>query len=354
MSFDLILPFVRPIERFFSDDDVTEIMVNHSGRVFIERLGVLTEVPDIALSPKYLNVAVKNIARLLGDDISESRPILDARLPDGSRVAAVYAPCSVGGTTLTIRKFRRRPFTVADLVHAGALDSGAADWLVEAVLGKKNVLISGGAGAGKTTLLSALLGEIPEQERIILIEDTAEICIAKANLVRFEARRAVGGAPEVSIRDLVKATLRHRPDRIIVGEVRGGEAFDLLQALNTGHSGAVSTLHASSAARALTRLAHCTLQSGIALPYAAACSQIGDAIDVVVQIERCQGRRLVTEVVAVEGFDYGRDAFAFRKVYRCGDDLGGSEASEPGSFPPGRQPSPAGTSRRNSKMERSA
>jgi len=354
MSFDLILPFLRPIECFLSDDDVTEIMVNPSGRVFVERLGALAEVPDVALSPKYLNVAVKNIARLLGDDISESRPILDARLPDGSRVAAVYAPCSVGGTTLTIRKFRRRPFTVADLVHAGSLDSRAAGWLVEAVRGKKNVLISGGTGAGKTTLLSALLGEIPEQERIILIEDTAEICLAKANLVRFEARRAVGGTPEVSIRDLVKASLRHRPDRIIVGEVRGGEAFDLLQALNTGHSGAVSTLHASSAARALTRLAHCILQSGVALPYAAACSQIGEAIDAVVQIERRQGRRLVTEVVAVDSFDYGRDAFALRTVYRCGDDLGGSEASEPGSFPPSRQPSPAGASGRISKLERSA
>ena len=172
MSFDLILPFIRPIECFLSDDDVTEIMVNASGRVFIERLGTLTEVLDVALNPKYLNVAVKNIARLLGEDISQLCPILDTRLPDGSRVAAISAPCSVGGTTLTIRKFRRRPFTVADLVHMGSLDSGAADWLVEAVRGKKNVLISGGTGAGKTTPLSALLGEIPAQERIILIEDT--------------------------------------------------------------------------------------------------------------------------------------------------------------------------------------
>src|ERR1035438_8833756 len=201
MSFDLILPFLRPIQCFLSDDDVTEIMVNPSGRVFIERLGALAEVPDVTVSPKYLNIAVKNIARLLGGDISELLPILDARLPDGSRVAAIYAPCSVGGTALTIRKFRRRPFTIADLVHAGTLDSRAADWLVEAVLGKKNVLISGGTGAGKTTLLSALLGQIPEEERLILIEDTAEICLAKPNLLRFEARRAVGGAPEVSIRD---------------------------------------------------------------------------------------------------------------------------------------------------------
>jgi pilus assembly protein CpaF len=354
MSFDLILPFLRPIECFLSDDDVTEIMINPSGKVFIERLGGLTEVPDVTVNPKYVNIAVKNIAHLLGDDISESRPILDARLPDGSRVAVIFPPCSIGGTTLTIRKFRRRPFTVADLIDAGTLDSKIAGWLVEAVLGKKNLLISGGTGAGKTTLLSALLSEIPEQERIILIEDTAEICLAKPNLLRFEARRAVAGVPEVSIRDLVKASLRHRPDRIIVGEVRGGEAFDLLQALNTGHSGSVSTVHASSAARALTRLAHCILQSGVALPYVAACSQIGDAIDAVVQIERRDGRRLLTELVAIDGFDHGRDEFALRTIYRRGDDLGGLEPSEPGSFPPGRQPSAAGTSRRISKLGRSA
>src|SRR5580658_7241980 len=144
MSFDLILPFVRPIEPYLSDDDVTEIMVNPSGRVFLERQGELAEADGVTLNTKYLDIAVKNIARRLGDDISESRPILDARLPDGSRVAVVYAPCSVGGTTLTIRKFRRRPFRVADLVHSGSLDSKAAAWLVDAVLGKKNVLISGG------------------------------------------------------------------------------------------------------------------------------------------------------------------------------------------------------------------
>jgi pilus assembly protein CpaF len=354
MSFDLILPFLRPIERFLADDEITEIMVNPSGRVFIERLGMLAEAANVAVNAKYLNVAVKNIARLLEKDISESRPILDARLLDGSRVAAVFAPCSVGGTTLTIRKFRRHPFTIAELVRVGSLDEETACWLVGAVRGKKNVLISGGTGAGKTTLLSALLAEIPDDERIILIEDTAEICLAKPNLVRFEAQRANGTTPEIPIRDLVKASLRHRPDRIIVGEVRGGEAFDLLQALNTGHAGAVSTLHASSAERALTRFAHCILESGVALPYAAACRQISDAIDVVVQVERREGLRLVTEVAALDGFEDGRGAFVLRSVYRFDPDLGGLEGDEPGSFPPGRVRSLAGESSRISRMERSA
>jgi pilus assembly protein CpaF len=336
MSLDLILPFLRPIEAFVLADDVSEIMVNSSGRVFIERQGILAEVPGVELNPKHVNVAVRNIAHLLGDDISETRPILDARLADGSRVAAVFEPCSVGGTTLTIRKFRRDPFTIGDLVDCGSLDNETAAWLVAAVRNRKNILISGGTGAGKTTLLSALLGQIGDDERIILVEDTAEIALRKRNLVRFEARRAIDGAPEVTIRDLVKESLRHRPDRIIVGEVRGGEAFDLLQALNTGHAGTVSTLHASSGAKALTRLAHCILQSGIALPYVAACGQIGDAIDAVVQIERREGRRIVTEVVTVAGFDDKRGAFDLRKVYQLDAELGGLEADEPGSFPPAR------------------
>ena len=339
MSLDLILPFLRPIEQFLKDDSVTEVMVNGSGLVFIEREGRLSPVPAVAVNPKYLNVAVKNIARLLGDDISEAWPILDARLPDGSRVAAVCAPCSIGGTTLTIRKFGSRLFTMEHLVDEGSLDHEAACWLIDAVRGKKNILISGGTGAGKTTLLGALLGEIPDDERLILIEDTAEIRLAKPNLVRFEARRAVAGLPEVTIRDLVKTSLRHRPDRILVGEVRGGEAFDLLQALNTGHAGAISTLHASSAERALTRLAHCILQSGIALSFPIACSQIADAIDVVVQIEREENQRIVTEIVATTGFDPGRGAFGVRTIFGRESDLGGSPLGTPGSFPPNREQS---------------
>jgi pilus assembly protein CpaF len=251
-------------------------------------------------------------------------------------------------------KFGKRQFSVEDLVRAGSLNREIADRLLAAVAGKKNVLISGGTGTGKTTLLSALLGAIPDQERIILIEDTAEIRLSKPNLVRFEARRACADLPEVPIRDLIKASLRHRPDRIIVGEVRGGEAFDLLQALNTGHAGAVSTIHANSGVHALTRLARCVLQSGIGLPYPSIRGQIAEALDLIVQIERRQAQRLVTEVVVVGGFDYGKDDFELHTIYRADTDLGGSDIRLPGSFPPQRAQTSVGKPVQISVFERPA
>jgi pilus assembly protein CpaF len=228
MSFDVILPFLRPIAHLIEDQEVSEIMVNGSRRVFVERHGVLREACEVRIDERNLRVAVKNIARALGDDVSEEHPILDSRLPDGSRVAAVFPPCSVGGTTLTIRKFQTRFFTADELVRIGTLTPSVLTAVQSAMAGRKNILISGGTSTGKTTLLNAL---------VVLIEDTAELHLQRPNLVRFEARRAQGGLPAVTIRDLLRATLRHRPDRIIVGEVRGGEAFDLLQALNTGHAG---------------------------------------------------------------------------------------------------------------------
>lgn len=303
MQFETILPFLRPIEHLILDPDISEIMVNGGSQIFIEKRGQLTQVPGITISEQALNAAVRNIARRLGDDISEEKPILDSRLPDGSRVAAVLPPCSIDGITLTIRKFNTRHFTMADLVENGTLSQETATLLRERVGNRQNILISGGTGSGKTTLLNILADSIPDDERILLIEDTAELNIRKSNLVRFETRREQTGLPAVTVRDLLKAALRHRPDRIIVGEVRGGEAFDLLQALNTGHAGSLCTLHANSARQALTRFADCVLQSGIELPHRAIMANICSAVDFLVHIGRTKGHRSVSEIAAMRGFD---------------------------------------------------
>ncbi len=290
-GFELILPFLRPIEPLILDADISEIMVNGHDQIFIERHGYLEPVPGLSLTEKSLMIAVKNIARRLGDDISEAKPILDSRLPDGSRVAAVIPPCSVNGVTLTIRKFNARHFTIDAFVRIGTLPQPLASELENQVIQHRNILISGGTGTGKTTLLNILAGFIPNDQRVVIIEDTSEIQIHKSDLVRFEARREQNGLPAVTIRDLLKATLRHRPDRIILGEIRGGEAFDLLQLLNTGHSGTLSTVHATSAQQGLSRFTSCFLQSGVELPYHATKSNIADSLNVIVQLERRPGQR---------------------------------------------------------------
>jgi pilus assembly protein CpaF len=314
-GFETILPFLKPIEHLILDNSVSEVMINGPDHVFIERDGYVQQVPGISLGDRSLTVAVKNIARRLGDDISELKPILDSRLPDGSRVAAVIPPCSLSGVTLTIRKFNSRHFEIEDLIRTGTLDRGLANRLEDYLLQRRNLLISGGTGSGKTSLLTALGKFIPADERILLIEDTAEIQLGHENLVRFEARREQNGTPAVSIRDLLKAALRHRPDRILLGEVRSGEAFDLLQLLNTGHSGTISTIHASSARQGLSRFASCVLQSGVELPYRAIKTNIGDSLNVVIQIERRPGRRFISEVLEINSYDPDADLFDFGVVY---------------------------------------
>jgi pilus assembly protein CpaF len=315
-GFETILPFLKPIEHLILDDSISEVMINGPDSVFVERTGVLEQVSGVSLQEKGLMVAVKNIARRLGGDISEAKPILDSRLPDGSRVAAVIPPCSLRGVTLTIRKFSRRLFEIEDLIAAGTIDRSLANRLKRHVLDRKNILLSGGTGSGKTTALNALGRFIPGDERVLVIEDTAEIDLPHANLVRFEARQAQDGLEAVAIRDLLKASLRHRPDRIILGEVRGGEAFDLLQLLNTGHSGTLSTIHASSARQGLSRFANCVLQSGIDLPYRSVKANIGDSLDLVIHIERRPGRRFVSEVLAINSYDPDSDLFDYCSIYQ--------------------------------------
>lgn len=314
-AWSLIIPFLRPVEALLLDPGVSEVMVNPGPRVFIERDGRLEEVPDVRLCEEQLRPAVKHIARLLGADVSEEQPVLDARLPDGSRVAAILPPVSVGGITLAIRKFTAQHFSLQDLVTCGTLPQEVADLLTTRVRRRNNILISGATSTGKTTLLNILADAIPEADRIVLIEDTAEVRIEKPNLVRLEARREQNGMPAVTIRDLIRATLRLRPDRIVVGEIRGPEAYDWLQALNTGHAGAISTIHANTAAQALQRFTSCVLQSGIEIPYKAIKSHAGGLIDLLVHIERQDGRRMVTQVLEVRAYDPDSDSYDFHTLY---------------------------------------
>ena len=320
-GFETILPFLKPIEHLILDDAISEVMVNGPDRIFIEKQGFVEAVQGIHLGEKSLMIAVKNIARRLGDDISEAKPILDSRLPDGSRVAAVIPPCSVNGVTLTIRKFNARHFGIEDLIQAGSLERWLANQLETYVLARKNILIAGSTGSGKTSLLNVLGKLIPSDERVLLIEDTSEIHMSQENLVRFEARQPQNGLPAITIRDLLKASLRHRPDRLILGEIRGGEAFDLLQLLNTGHSGSLSTLHATSARQGLARFTSCVLQSGVDLPYRAIKTNVGDSVNVVVHLERRPGRRFVSEVVEIHGYDPDRDEYNYGFIFDCHKEL---------------------------------
>jgi pilus assembly protein CpaF len=203
-----------------------------------------------------------------------------------------------------------------DLIQAGTLDQSLANRLEDCVLSRKNILISGGTSTGKSTILRILAKFIPDDERILLIEDTAEIQLSHSNLVRFEARREQNGVPPVAIRDLLKAALRHRPDRILLGEVRGGEAFELLQLLNTGHSGTLCTIHANSAKQGLARFTSCVLQSGVELPYTAIKSNIGDSLNVVIQVERRPGRRFISEVLEINSYNPGADLFAYGAIFQ--------------------------------------
>jgi pilus assembly protein CpaF len=294
-----------PIEPYLADDSVSEVMVNGPNRVYIERRGRLSGVPARFINSDSLMRVIERIVSPLGRRIDEGVPMVDARLPDGSRVNAIIPPLSLVGPVLTIRKFAKQRFSMDRLVEIGALTAGMAEFLRVCVNYRKNIIVSGGTGSGKTTFLNALSESIPEDERIVTIEDAAELRLVQPHVISLEARPAnVEGRGEITIRELVRNSLRMRPDRIIVGECRGGEALDMLQAMNTGHDGSLTTGHANSPRDLLSRLEVMVLMAGMDLPVRAIREQIASAVDIVVQQTRfSDGRRRVTSIVEVDGME---------------------------------------------------
>ena len=293
------------IEKHLADPDVTEVMVNSLDAIFVERQGRLYRTQERYLSEDHLRQVIERIVSRVGRRIDESSPMVDARLPDGSRVNAVIPPLAIDGPVLTIRKFSQRALTLEDLIGLDTVTPTLVDLLSACVEGRLNILVSGGTGTGKTTLLNALSSCIPGDERLVTVEDAAELRLSQPHVIRLESRPPnIEGRGEVTIRDLVRNALRMRPDRIIVGEVRGAEALDMLQAMNTGHEGSLSTLHANSPRDALSRLETMTLMAGVELPVRAIREQAASAIDVIVHISRLRdGTRRVTQVVEIAGME---------------------------------------------------
>jgi pilus assembly protein CpaF len=291
-----------PLERLLHDDSVTEIMVNGPYDVWIERQGRLYETNVRFNDESHLRRIVNKIVAQVGRRVDESSPLVDARLPDGSRVNAIIPPLSLSGPLVTIRKFGKRRLTMSDMIRIGTLSTEAVEFLQRCVEAQLNMLISGGTGTGKTTLLNALSAAIPDDDRIVTIEDAAELKLNQRHVLRLEARpKNIEGEGEISIRELVKNSLRMRPDRIIVGEVRGSEALDMLQAMNTGHDGSLTTVHANSPRDALSRIETMVLMAGYDLPMRAIRGQVSAALDLIMQLERLEdGSRRVTSITEVQ------------------------------------------------------
>ncbi len=304
-----------PLEPLLKNPDITEIMVNGPDKVYVEIGGKIQPSSVRFTDDTHVMNIINRIVSMVGRRIDEANPMVDARLPDGSRVNAVIHPVALSGPTITIRKFSRKPMEVSDLIRLGSVSPKMMSFLEACVRGRKNIIVSGGTGSGKTTLLGVLSGYIPDDERIVTIEDAAELRLRQAHVITMESRPAnIEGTGEITIRDLVRNSLRMRPDRIVVGEVRSGETLDMLQAMNTGHDGSLTTVHANSPRDVLSRLETMVLMSGIEMPVRAIREQVASAIDIIVHQSRMRDgtRKIVsvTEVVGMEG-----DVITLQDIY---------------------------------------
>ena len=294
-----------PLEPLLADETITEVMVNRADLVYIERQGKMIETNVRFVNDSHIERVINRIIKPLGRVANRENPLVDARLPDGSRVNAVVAPCAIDGPNITIRKFSKTPFGIQDLINFGSLNEDMAEFLRACVVSKLNIVVSGGTGSGKTTLLNVLSSFIPDEDRIVTIEDAAELNLSQRHVVRLETKKPTRrGDTEVSVRDLVINSLRMRPERIVVGECRGGEALDMLQAMNTGHDGSLTTVHANSPRDTISRLETLVLMAGMDLPLSVVRKQIVSAINLIVQQERLRdGSRKVTAITELTGLE---------------------------------------------------
>ena len=313
-----LLQFFAPVRPFMDDPKVTEIMINGPDQVFIEKGGKL-ELTNVRFDgQESLVAALRNAAQFVGKFVDETRPILEGRLPDGSRLQALIHPVASGGPYISIRRFFKDTLTVEKLIGFGALTSDAAQALEAMVISKLNVIVAGGTGSGKTSMLNALSAYIPDGERVIVIEDSQEVQLQRQHVVQLEARPPdAKGKGAVTIRELFRATLRMRPDRIVIGEIRGGEALDIVQAMTSGHGGCMGTCHATFPRDTLTRLETMCMMSDIDMPLTAMRVQLGSGINVIVQVSRLQdGSRKVTHITEVLGYDVETGKYATQDVFR--------------------------------------
>jgi pilus assembly protein CpaF len=317
---DSLSEFLKPIKSLLDDETITEVMINGAHEIFYEVAGKIHKSECTFESESALLAAARNISQFVGKAVSENEPIVDARLPNGSRICIVIAPCAKNGTTIAIRKFSQEKLTLKDLIQFGAMNAEMARFLDIATVLKRNVLVSGGTGSGKTTLLNVLGSRIPGNERTLIIEDTAELQIKSNHVVRFETKaKDFEGKGEVTIRDLMRAALRLRPDRIIVGEVRGAEALDLVQAMNTGHEGSMGTLHSNNPFQAMNRLETLCMLGDLGVPAQVIRNQVSEAVQLIVQVNRLRdGTRKVTAITEILGHDGNkyltRELFLFKQT----------------------------------------